>query len=213
MADVIDKEKSNRGKPTTVFADLIHRGIRAGQVPARTREAMDWYRRRAVRISDITGGKLIKEERDRWVNKVQVGGLYVWQYQAKHAKTLPYWDRFPCDFIIPSLLGNKYFNGINLHYLPPTMRALLMDRLYDTLNNNKFNETTKLKITYEYLKEMGNLWKPCYKTYLKSHVQSKFLEINVNEWDVAAWLPIADWQNATQATVWRHSRDTVRNAG
>lgn len=167
---------------------------------------MEWFRRRAARAKDVEPQKLIREEKGKQVSRIELGHMYIWHYDAKHKATLPYWDSFPVSFIIPSEMPKRYFNGINLHYLPPKLRAAFMDRLYDHLSNTKFNETTKLKVIYEDLKALGNFYKPCYKSYLKSHVKSRFIKVNVNEWDIALFLPLARWNNASQQKVYTESR-------
>lgn len=205
------KEPSSRyGKTTSIFDDLLARGIRSGQVPARSREAMEWFRRRAARVKGLEPQNLIREEKAKQKGRVELGHMYLYHYDAKHKLTLPYWDSFPLVFIIPSEMPKRYFNGINLHYLPPKLRAAFMDRLYDHLSNTKFDEKTKLRVIYEDLKAMGDFYKVCYKTYLKSHVKSRFVQINVNEWDIALFLPLARWNNATQATVYRAAKKAVR---
>lgn len=210
MAATTTPDRSRLGRTTSVFDDLLSRGIRSGQVPARTQEAIKWFRERAKRVRNISAEEIIQEEKFKLKPRVELGHLYLWHYDAKHKATLPYWDSFPCSFIIPSDMPKRYFNAINLHYLPPVLRAKFMDRLYEHLSNTKFDESTKLKLVYEDLKAIGNFYKPCYNTYLRSRVKSRFVKLNVNEWDIALFLPIAKWNNDTQDKVWRDSRKMAK---
>ncbi len=73
-----------------------------------------------------------------------VGGMYMYLYDAKTKSKLPYYDRMPLIFPYKKVKGG--FFGLNMHYLPLPLRANLMDALYDTANNNRYDETTKLKI-------------------------------------------------------------------
>ena len=68
------------------------------------------------------------------------------------------------------------FYGLNLHYLPPTLRAKFLDGLMDTMNNKKYDETTKFQINYSMLQRAAKLkyFKACYKHYLNNHVRSPF---------------------------------------
>ena len=50
-------------------------------------------------------------------------------YDPKHKDTLPYYDRFPLSVIIGPAKGGFY--GLNLHYLPPVLRAKMLDALMD----------------------------------------------------------------------------------
>ena len=103
------------------------------------------------------------------------------------------------------------FYGINLHYLPPQLRARLMDSLYDITNNTKYDESTKLKITYDVLNSASKFrfFKPTFKHYLNSQVRSKFIEINSTEWDSALFLPTERFMKAKKTKVWSDSRKMI----
>ena len=47
----------------------------------------------------------------------------------KHKETLPFYDSFPLVIIIGKAKGG--FLGMNLHYLPPTLRAKFLDALME----------------------------------------------------------------------------------
>ena len=116
------------------------------------------------------------------------------------------WDTFP--LVIPLGPAKGGFLGLNLHYLPPVLRAKFLDSLMETTTNNKFDETTKFKITYERLKAASNLkyFKPCIKHYLTDHVRSRFAKVDSPEWEIATFLPTASWQKSTGAKVYSASR-------
>jgi hypothetical protein len=52
-------------------------------------------------------------------------------------------------------------------------------------------------------------FKPCVKHYLSKHVRSRFARIPAPEWEIATFLPTADWQKSTQTKVWRDSRGMI----
>ena len=133
------------------------------------------------------------------------GKLLMYQYDAKHKDTLPYWDRFPVMF--PIDVTGKHFLGLNMHYLPPTYRVRLFDALFDNLNNEHYDKTTKVNVNYQILKAASNLkyFKPCLKKYLFSHVRSNLVEIPVEEWAYCCFLPLARFQKASQRRVWDDS--------
>lgn len=103
------------------------------------------------------------------------------------------------------------FYGINLHYLPPQLRAKLMDSLYEIKNNSRYDESTKLRISYEILNSSSKFkfFKPTFKHYLTSNVRSKFIEINATEWDVALFLPTERFMKAKKTRVWADSRKRI----
>lgn len=188
-----------------VFKQGRIKGYQAGDVMIR-----DWFRDKAL----STTSRNIKPERilnrrAAMTNKVDgnvpIGKLLFYKYDPKHKATLPYYDTFPMVF--PIELYDDGFLGINLHYLPPTFRARLMDALYDTLNNEKYNEKSRLKITYDLLKRSAKLkyFKPCLKRYLTGHIRSQVVSVPIEEWDYAIFLPTARFQKMNQRKVWDES--------
>jgi len=123
------------------------------------------------------------------LSETSVGKMYMFVYDPKTKDKLPYYDMYP--LIFPIEYYNDGFLGLNLHYLPPGARAKLMDALYDTINNNKQNKTTKLRISYDILSSVKRYayFKPCIKRYLFGHVRSNFLYIAPDEWNIALMLP------------------------
>jgi hypothetical protein len=182
-----------------VFDDILMKGVRSGHVPARTEEARSWYRRVAAN-ANVQENQLL-QDKSRTQRKVQPGSMYMFQYDPKTKDKLPYYDRFP--MIFPVDLAKGGFYGINLHYLPHRLRARLMDELYKYATNDKFDEKTKLAITYKVLKGASKLrlYKPCFKRYLYQHLQSNFVYIYPSEWDMALFLPLERFEKASLKTV------------
>lgn len=128
-------------------------------------------------------------------------------YDPKWKDELPFYDRFPLVF--PFRVESDRFWGINLHYLPLRPRAILMDALYDLKNNDRYDTSTKLKMSYQTLNNASKFkyFKPCVKCYLFSHMKSQFMYINPTEWDVALWLPTEKFTKATKTQVWAATKD------
>lgn len=168
----------------------------------------EWFRNRASSITRVDSNKLIEKNRAYTLKNLKVqdiGRMIMFQYDAKTKDTLPYWDKFPLVF--PISYYNDGFLGINLHYLPIMYRAKLMDQLYTTATNEKFDSTTKLRVSYEILNGASRfrLFKPCIKRYLTTHIKSRFLFIPSSEWDLAICLPAQRFMKAKSSTVWRDS--------
>ena len=194
----------------TIFKELIYQGIQAGQVPARSAQARDWYRDAAGQLSGLTTSKVMKSfEQKRKVSKLHPGMMYLFKYDPKLKMELPYYDTFP--LIFPVELHSDGFLGINFHYLPPMLRAKLMNAVYSTVTDKKYDEHTKIKISYSLLKAASKYkeYKPTIKKYLYSHVKSPFLEITSVEWDIALFLPIEKFKKATVQQVWADSRKKI----
>lgn len=193
----------------SIFDDILATGARKGQIPARTQQARDWYREKArqQRSAGVYPDNIIRSSTGK--AEVLIGRMYHFKYDPKTAKTLPYYDRFPLIFMVGPAKGGFY--GINLHYLPPQLRAKLMDGLYDLTNNTRYDESTKLKLTYDLLNSASKFryFKPTFKHYLNQHVRSKFIEINSTEWDTALFLPTERFEKAKKTKVWADSRKMI----
>jgi hypothetical protein len=63
-------------------------------------------------------------------------------------------------------------------------------------------------VSYSYLAGASKAFEatPCIKRYLYSHIQSRFLEISADEWDIAAMLPVETFVGATTSKVYADSR-------
>ena len=191
-----------------VFDDLLAKGVRAGEVPARTDSARSWYRDRA-RTTRITHDRLIRSDKERLTSRVMIGRMYHFFYDPKHKKTLPYYDRFPLIFPFKRVRGG--FLGINLHYLPLRLRAKLMDELYTLSRDKRYDENTRLKLSYKILNGAAKYkyFKPCVKHYLTPHVKSRFLEVYAAEWDIALFLPTERFVGAGKGAVHADSRKMI----
>ncbi len=190
----------------SVFDKILTQGVRAGQIPARTQRARDWFRNMASeqRPSAASPTKILREYKNK-VSAPQVGGMYHFKYDPKMKQTLPYYDAFPLIFMVGPAPGGFY--GINLHYLPPNSRARLMDALYETVNNTKFDASTKLRLSYEILNKASRfrLFKPTFKHYLAQHVKSRFVEVQPSDWDIALFLPTEKFKKADKLSVWSNA--------
>jgi len=175
-----------------------------------TKEAIDWFRKQAFSVNYINKKKILdtKEpfKRLQMLSENSIGKMYMFVYDPKHKDTLPYYDTFP--LIFPIEFYGDSFLGINLHYLPPFLRAKLMDALYETINNEKYNKTTKLRVSYQTLSSAAKFkyFKPCVHKYLFSHVGSPFIYIAPDEWDYALMLPTERFEKANKSRVFRESQ-------
>ena len=200
----------------TLFSDILAKGIRRGEVPARTQTAREWYRKqattkdgKAITQETITSASGPGRSKARLQGEGYIGEMYFFQYDPKGKETLPYYDRFPLIFPINKAKGG--FIGLNMHYLPPQLRAQLMDALYTLASDNKYNEDTRLELNYKVLAEAAQFrnFKPCVKRYLTKHVRSRFIKIEASEWDIALFLPVSQFEKQGVRRVWADSRKII----
>lgn len=203
-------------KRITASLDFIFQKIAAGK-PAgldatsgkSQAQARDWYRKAAAEITQIDAVRaMTRADQSRaktGISQQNIGQMFMFWYDAKLKAELPYWDRLP--LIFPIEIYKDGFLGVNLHYLPPNLRAALMDALYTAVNNNKHDKTTQLRISYAILKGAAKYrgFKPCVKRYLNSHVRSKFIKIDTHEWDLALLLPTERFEKQRKQVVWAES--------
>ena len=175
---------------SNLFYNLEIEAFRKG-LTLRTKESREWFRRRVANLRPNRSA-LMKEEPIQLKNRGVVGNMYMFFYDPKHKQTLPYYDGFPLIIMMGPAKGG--FMGLNLHYLPPTVRA----RLLDTILGN-----SNAKIPEQYIA-------PAMKHYLFKHVRSRFALVDRPEWEVATFLPSADWNKASANRVYRDSRKKLR---
>jgi hypothetical protein len=177
---------------------LLQQGI-----SVRTEESRSWLLSK-VKNLNVSKQNLMGEN-SRLRDNTIVGKMYFYFYDPKTKENLPFYDKFP--LVIPIEEHRDGFIGLNLHYLNPKRRIVLLDKLSEFANNSKYDETTKLRLSYSLLKSSSKIYemKSCIKKYLFTNVKSKFLQINADEWDIAALLPVESFQKTNKNKVFLDS--------
>ena len=187
------------------FLDTLKKAINTSTATGKARAAGDWFREKvkqagaSARMKAITPSQLLRRQQE---DNIVLGNMFFYKYDPKWAKKLPYWDMYPLVFPFEKAKGGFY--GLNLHYIPPRERAVLMDELNNYATNNKYDETTRLKLSYDLLKGIGRAV-PCVKRYLGTNVRSNTVRINADEWEIAIFLPVERFQKQKKGVVWNDS--------
>lgn len=194
-----------------VFDNVLVAAARSGNAKFRQVKSLEWMRRKIADFK-ISRAKILAQAGAAGRNQLSVvpGEMIFYVYDAKHKDTLPYWDAFPLIFVCDILKDG--FTGLNVHYLPPTLRLQLMRHLFEYTTRQDLTPQTKMKFTYRMLKYASKrpLYKPCFKRYLYGQTRSRFIKIQPMEWTAALFLPVAQWKKATESVVWRDSSKTAR---
>jgi len=196
---------------SNLFNRLELQAFRAGVTP-RTKESREWFRQKASNLRSINREALMKEDplkkRDASKAGTLIGTMQMFFYDPKHKKTLPYYDLFPLVIIIGPAEGGFY--GLNLHYLPPILRAKFLDALMD-IYGAKMTKTARMQLTYRMLKRTAKMryYKPCLKHYLTSNIKSRLAEVQTPEWEIATFLPTAQFRKANSQKVFYDSRQMI----
>ena len=185
--------------------DRIRESLAKEGIKPRTASARDWLK---AKIQDLTvSANTLMQDKNSLKDSTIIGKMYFYYYDPKTKEKLQYYDRFP--LVIPVEEYKDGFLGLNLHYIHPKNRVILLDKLSETLTNNNYDDKTKFRLTYSFLKSASKAFEatPCIKRYLFNHVQSRFLQINADEWDIAALLPVEDFKGASTSQVYNDSRN------
>ena len=173
---------------STLFQQLEIEAFRAGITP-RTKESIAWFREKAGQLRGLNRLEVMRDEQIDLRSRPKTGAfgnMYMYIYDAKYKDTLPYYDAFP--LVIPTGPAKGGFYGMNLHYLPPVLRAKALDAL---LGEGGVPE--------KYIR-------PTIHRYLFKQVRSRFALVDKPEWEIATFLPTADWRNSSATSVYRDSR-------
>jgi len=184
--------------------DRIKTSLAKEGLTPRTNASRAWLRSKVKDLKPTSTA--LMNDRNRLKNRSMIGRMYFYFYDPKTKDTMPYYDRFP--LVIPIQRYNDGFLGLNLHYIHPKYRMILLDKLSDTISNDTYDEDTKLKINYRYLAAASKIFEanPCIKRYLFRQIESRFLEIAADEWDIAAMLPVESFVGASTSKVYADSR-------
>jgi len=182
----------------------------SGELRTMSKESLKWLMAKIADVRGVRVAKSISNEKVRQVNKFILGGLYCFYYNPKGKMDLPYYDQFPMVLALERY--NDGFLGLNFHYLPIKYRVVFLDKLMNYAMMGDAGEIMRMRVTYDILtaSKRLKLFKPCIKRYLSSHIQSKILTIQPNEWDIAALLPLQQFKGATAPEVWQDSVDELR---
>lgn len=182
------------------FQNILQQGIRQRLMPAKTKQSRDWYREKARELfsgENINKQSFIKQGNDGEIRKkitpasISPGEMIYYNYDPKWKDILPVYDTFPLVF--PFRIQRKYMWGLNIHYLPHKERAELLDALYSIVSDKRYNRNTKLNLTYKVLQNVAKKenYEPTIHCYLLSHIKSQIKKIEITEWDIVSFMPLA----------------------
>lgn len=184
--------------PTDIFQNV---SMAAGD----QKRSYQWYQTQVRKLgSNLTARQLMKNQ--TLTSRLMPGNMYLFVYDPKHKKTLPYYDTFP--LVLPFNLVQDGFLGINLHYLPYMARFRLLGELSKLATDKSMSENTRIRFSWQLLNSSTKYLAAtqCVKHYLKEHVQSSFLKISFTDWITASMLPIEGFRKENKTTVWREVR-------
>lgn len=189
--------------------DKLNKQATAAGITRNTRDSLNWFKERIGAITKVNRKGIMADESLIKSQTPLIGRMYMYFYDPKYKNTLPYYDRFPLIILVDFAPGGFY--GLNLHYLDPRLRAKFFDKLMSYTNNNKYDKTTKLRMSYKLLQGVSKLeaFKPCFKHYLTQHVKTRMIQVPANEWEIALFLPTEHFKGKSKNFVWLQSKKQI----
>lgn len=190
---------------TSLFSKIHDKVARAG-IDKKSKESREWFIKNLKNIRNISRTAILNDPTVINMKKPLIGRMFMFFYDPKAKDTLPYYDEFPLILMVGPAPGGFY--GLNLHYLSPRLRAIFFDELMGHLNNDKYDETTRFRLTYNTLQQSRKLrmFAPCFKHYLFKNVKSKTSEVLPSEWEIAMFLPTDSFVGADRQAIWKETR-------
>lgn len=200
----------------TVMDNVIkqyRKDLEGAGIDPRTKESAKWFEEQMEDITrPINRRELQREVRSlHGIQAPEVGRMYLFFYMPKGYATLPYYDLFPV--IIMMKMERKYFQGLNLHYLPLDLRQEFFLEILQRVSNRSFNKQTFLRIDYDYLSQFRKYraFRPCFKQYSMENVRGRVVNVPSSEWETVMNLPTALWRKKPEQMVHVESRKRYRN--
>ena len=183
-------------------------------ISPRSRQSQEWFKGKLKELDrhPVNRNELTRELKNmNPVRTPHVGRMYIFYYFPKTRRQMPYYDLFPNIFMTD--ISSKYFQGINLHYLPVGMREDFFLRLLERVNKQNYDKQTFLRITYEYLDSFRRFraFKSCWKRYDYKQVRGNIINVPSSEWENVMYLPTAMFRKKPEEIVHIESRKRYRN--
>jgi hypothetical protein len=134
-----------------------------------------WYAKDGRMASKIELAKALSENKPQPADEDQYP-LQIWMfsYDAKNKARLPIWDMFPV--VVVTNITSGGFAGINIHYIEKQARLMLLQEIYQILDEGGGPE--------EAIQLVASLGVG-YKKYLNSHVRTGRRQIPRAMWEEA----------------------------
>jgi hypothetical protein len=178
------------------------------------KKSKGWFEQQVTLMTkqQLTPAKVLNGNPDQLVTRIMPGKLYMFVYDPKMKKELPYYDRFPLVF--PFSKTQDGFMGLNMHYLPYPLRIALLDRLLVFKSNNRMDETTRLKYSWQVIDGVSRFApaQACVRQYLTGHVRTQFRQVSSEDWATAMLLPVERFVGASKQEIWSDSTKIIRKA-
>lgn len=209
-------EKKVHGNTVDLFSRMVEQAEADDMTESFSEKASIWYndlmrQQRRVKLYQLRATPSIQIMPRTQIKR---GRLYQFKYIPKGIETLEYYDMYP--LVIPIEKYENGFLGLNLHYVPPASRAILLNLLMQLwlIDTNNILSTRLRSVNYDRIKarskSMMRIYKPCVKRYLTDHIEPPNMIIPLKHWEHILFLPTSRFRGRKKNYVWRQSRKIIR---
>ncbi len=167
-------------------------------------QALEWFRMRISKDLKVHAKQIITApsgyNKFSKEHRTMLGKLYLFEYKAEQAgdEESGTYDRYPMVFffnMVKNKEGKTLLYGLNMHYLLPKQRAVLYHGLMKLKVSKKWTPNVKLRMQWDMIKKVANhkLMEKAVHAYRVDRLQSRFVEIQPNDWIIAAFLRLERW--------------------
>jgi hypothetical protein len=179
---------------TNVIVKKYKELARRASISRGTTESINWFRSRIRKDASNRSFEAVTKG-FRPIDRPRIGSMVTYMYDPKWKKTLPYYDTQPLIILVERNRDGWY--GVNMHYLPPKIRAeLLLD--IGWVQKRPLAQLAKGLERSDYLKHA------C-KKYLTKQASSMVV-IPKEEWEIVIQLPFEAFEKTTNEKIWRKAR-------
>lgn len=190
--------------------DQFKEGLRSGDFSPRSKESQKWFLEKVKSFGDGSFNRDRLMRAGKAEASPMPGKMYMFWYDPKLKKELPYYDKFPLIVLVDTGVGG--LTGLNLHYLPIGLRQkFFYGGLINRASDNEFDANTHFNLTYDYMKQARSLkaFRPCFKKYLTRQIRGRIVNVPADEWELAIHLPTASFQKMDEQAVHRKSEEII----
>lgn len=189
-----------------IFTDIL--SAKPIEIEANTKEGLNWFKSAVKGLSNrgkVSEDILLDNAQRMSDTDTVIGDMYMFLYDAKYKDVLPYYDRFP--LVLPLDFTNNGFIGLNLHYIAPRYRVVLLEQLFEYLDSDTIDSETRFRLSYGLISKVSRLkyGKPCVKRYLTSHI-GRMKRVEPKHWGIVSMMPTANFGETNINTVYADSR-------
>lgn len=222
--------KTEAGKELLIKSELLQPDIvqrytkklrlhKGAQIRTDHKDAIEFFKRRVSKDTRFGKGRINELFKKQYYKQIDpealfTGRMYLFNYQAEMDDL---WDALPLTFMFGRYKSNDGFTilqGLNLHHLPPTLRAKLLLELLKLKTSKGKSEKTRLKLSWQMIKSVSKskAYMACVRSYRIDRIKSNMAEIGYNSWSVVTFLQIARFVQGNRKQAYADSLNKIQQA-